>query len=244
MSKVIVITGAGAGLGRAIARRLAKDGHTLVLLGRTLATLQAVADELGDCTAAIVCDVADADSVRAAFATIAKIHPKIDVLINNAAIYEPFTIAEARDEQILAPLLVNFAGPIFTARAVVPMMERGGHIINVSSESVDHNFPMLALYQSTKAGLERFAHSLKLELEPQGIRVTTFRAGSMYEEGKTSNWEPDAAIRFVQACLEVGINLQTRPFSHVDGVAQLFRNVIDTPADIQVNLIAVEARKA
>jgi meso-butanediol dehydrogenase / (S,S)-butanediol dehydrogenase / diacetyl reductase len=243
VSRVIAITGAGLGLGRAVARLMAKEGDTLVLLGRTLSKVQALVDELGGKAMAVECDVASADSVRKAFAEIAAVHPKIDVLINNAAVYEPFTIAEATDEQLMTAIMTNYAGPLFTCRAAIPMMDRGGHIINVSSESVENNFPMLSLYQSSKAALERFTHSLVGELEPSGIRVTTFRAGPMYEEGKTSNWEPEAAMRFGKACMDAGINLMTRPISHVDSVAQLFRNAINTPADVQLNLVAVEGRK-
>lgn len=243
MSRIIVITGAGVGLGRAIARRLAADGDTPILLGRTLSTVQALADELGGGAMAVACDVASADSVRTAFAEIAAVHPKIDVLINNAAIYEPFTIAEATDEQLLNPIMTNYAGPLFTCRAAIPMMGRGGHIINVSSESVEHDFPMLSMYQSSKAALERFTHSLKGELEPDGIRVTTFRAGPMMEEGKTSPWLPEVQMRFGKACMEKGINLRERAISHVNSVAELFRNVVNTPADVQLNLVAVEGRK-
>ncbi len=116
-------------------------------------------------------------------------HPKIDVLINNAAIYEPFFIKDATDEQILQPILTNFAGPVFTIRAAIPMMEKGGYIINVTSESVALEFPLLSMYQSSKAGLERFTQSLSKELEPDGIRVSTVRCGPMMEEGKGSNWE-------------------------------------------------------
>jgi NAD(P)-dependent dehydrogenase (short-subunit alcohol dehydrogenase family) len=243
VSRAIVITGAGLGLGRAIARRLAADGETLILLGRTLSKVQALADELGRPAMAVACDVGSADSVRTAFAEIAKTHPKIDVLINNAAVYEPFTVAEASDAQILEPILTNFAGSIFTCRAAIPVMGRGGHIINISSESVEHNFPMLALYQSSKAGLERFTHSLIGELEPSGIRATIFRAGPMWDEGKVSTWDPEAAMRFGAACMEKGINLRERPFSNVNSVAELIRDAVNTPADVQLNLIAVEGRK-
>ncbi len=111
---------------------------------------------------------ASQDSVRAAFAEIAKRHPRIDVLINNAAVYEPFFVKDATDDQILGPLLTNLAGPIFTCRAAIPMMDRGAAIINVSSESVGLEFPMLSLYQSTKAGMERFSQSLSRELEARG----------------------------------------------------------------------------
>ncbi|MDE2043422.1 MAG: SDR family NAD(P)-dependent oxidoreductase, partial [Alphaproteobacteria bacterium] len=95
MGKVIVITGAGDGLGRALARRFAKDGETVILLGRTLAKVQAVAEELGSPHKAVHCDVGDPASVTAAFAEIGKDHRRIDVLINNAAIFWPLTLAEA-----------------------------------------------------------------------------------------------------------------------------------------------------
>ncbi len=244
MGKVVVITGAGMGLGRALARRLANDGETVILLGRTLAKVQAVAEELGAPHFAAECEVGSPDSVRTAFSEIAKRHPKIDVLINNAAVYEPFFVEKATDEQIITPMLANFAGPIFTSRAAIPMMEKGGYIINVSSESTALNFPMLSLYQSTKAGLERFTHSLSIELEPAGIRVSTVRAGPMYEEGKASGWDPQIAKQFGMACMDAGINMLTRPISHVNNVTDVFRALIDLPGDVRVPLLTVEARHA
>ena len=117
VAKTIVITGAGMGLGRALARRFAKDGETVILLGRTLSKVQDLADELGTPHFAVECDVGSSDSVRAAFAAIAARHPKIDVLINNAAIYEPFMVENGTDEQIMGSISTNLAGPIYTCRA-------------------------------------------------------------------------------------------------------------------------------
>lgn len=242
MSKTIVITGAGMGLGRAVARRLAGEGHTLILLGRTLSKVQAVADELGAPAFAVECDVTAPDSVRAAFAAIASRHAKIDVLINNAAIYEPFMVADARDDQIMTAMMTNFAGPIFSSRSAIPMMEKGGHIINVSSESVTLTFPMLSLYQSTKAGLERFTGSLGDELRPHGIRVSTVRAGPMMDEALTSSWDPAVAMQFRQECVRVGLDLRSRPVSHVNSVTDVFAAIIDLPADVHVSLAVIEAR--
>lgn len=243
MSKIIAITGAGDGLGRALARRLAADGETVVLLGRTLSKLEAVATEIGERALAIQCDVGSPDSVRAAFATIATHFQKIDVLINNAAIYEPFLIAEATDEQILSSISANLAGPILCARAAIALMDRGSHIINVSSESVEMNFPHLVMYQTSKAGVERFSEGLNFELDASGIKVTTVRAGQMYEEGKTSGWAPAIAMRFAQACAAIGLNLRERPLSHYESVTAVFRAVIDMPADLQTPVVTIHARK-
>lgn len=244
MGKTIVITGAGVGLGRALARRFAGEGETVILLGRTFSKVQAVAEELGDPAFAVECDVGSADSVRGAFAKIAERHPKIDVLINNAAIYEPFLVENATDEQILGIVNTNLSGPIFTSRSAIPMMEKGGYIINVTSESVALEFPMLSLYQCTKAGLERFTGSLSKELEPKGIRVSTVRAGPMYEEGKGSNWDPEIGMQFGKACMEAGIKLMQRPISHVNSVTDVFRALLDLPPDVRVTHVSVEARHA
>ncbi len=242
MSKIIVVTGAGVGLGRALARRFAADGETVVLLGRTLAKVGAAAAEIGERAMAIGCDVSSPDSVRAAFAAIAARHPRIDVLINNAAVFEPFLIAEASDDQIIKTISTNLIGPVLCARSAIPMMGRGGQIINVSSESVDVPFPHLSIYQTSKAGLERFSLALRQELEPSGIGVTTVRAGQMMEEGKTWDIDPAAAARFAQAAMAAGLNLRERPISKFTSVTNIFRALIDLPPDLQAASITLHAR--
>lgn len=244
MGKTIVITGAGSGLGKALAKRFASEGETVILLGRTLSKVQSVAEELGAPAMAVACDIASADSVRAAFAEVAKVHPKIDVLINNAAIYEPFTVAEATDAQIDGIIATNLNGPIYCCRTAIPMLESGGQIINVGSESVAVPFVMLSLYQATKAGLEMFTSALEAELEEAGIRVTLVRAGPMYDEGKDSpNWDRDAAMRFHMGCAKNGLDLRTRPVSHSTSVTGAFRAVIDMPADARISHVSLGARK-
>ncbi|MBW2942480.1 SDR family oxidoreductase [Zhongshania aquimaris] len=244
MSKVIVITGAGVGLGRALAKRFASEGEAVVLLGRTYAKVEAAANEIGDAATAIQCDVSNPDSVREAFAAIAKIHPKIDVLINNAAVFEPFKVVDASDAQILNAVTTNLAGPMFCARAAIPLINRGGLIISVTSESVDMNFPHLSIYQSSKAGLERFSKSLSHELEPEGIRVCNVRAGQMFEEGKTWDVDPDARLAFAKAAIAAGINLMERPISQFASVTTIFRSLIDLPADLNIGSISLQARKS
>ena len=244
MSKVIVITGAGIGLGRALARRFVKDGEQVVLLGRTLSKVQAVAEELGASALAFECDVASPESVKAAFAEIAKQHPKIDVLINNAAVYEPFTIAEASDTQIMSIVTTNLAGPMLCVRSAIPLLGTGGHIINVSSESVGMLFPFLSVYQSSKAGLDRFSEALYHELKPAGIRVTNVRCGMMIDEMKAQNWDPQVAMRFAQANAAVGRNLREQPLSHVNSVTNAFRAILDTPPDLHMVNIHLHAHRA
>lgn len=243
MAKVIVITGAGVGLGRALARRFAADGESVVLLGRTAAKVEAAAAEIGERAMAVACDVGSPDSVRAAFAAVAARHPRIDVLINNAARFEPFLIAQASDEQILDIVGTNLTGPMLCARAAIPMMGRGGHIINVSSESVGMVFPLMIVYQSTKAGLERFSEGLHHELEPSGIRVTSVRAGQMFEPGKVWNIDPAAAAAFQKATAAIGLNLREKPISQFSSVTNVFRVLLDLPPDVTVQNVRLHARK-
>jgi NAD(P)-dependent dehydrogenase (short-subunit alcohol dehydrogenase family) len=244
LSKIIVITGAGIGMGRALARRFASDGERVVLLGRTFSKVEAAAREIGERAMAIRCDVASPASVKAAFAEIAQRYPKIDVLINNAAVFEPFTIAEATDEQIMNTLAINLGGPILCARAAIPMMGRGSHIINVSSESVETlHMPHLILYQCSKAGLERFTLGLHHELEASGIRVSNVRAGAMMEEGKVWDIDPAARMRFGMAAMAAGINLRERPISQFTSVTQVFRLLIDMPDDLHSVTVTLHARK-
>lgn len=244
MSKVIVITGAGVGLGRALARRFANDGHQVVLLGRTLSKVKSAADEIGGQALAIQCDVGSPESVQAAFTSIAKHHARIDVLINNAAIFEPFLLADAKDDQILNTLVTNLAGPMLCIRAALALMVNGSHIFNITSESVEIEFPHLCVYQASKAGLERLSKSLSRELEPRGIRVTNVRAGAMYEEGKTWDADPDAQMAFAKAAAERGIHLRERPLSQFNSVVDLFCSLVNLPADLQADTVSLHARKA
>ncbi|PTU30442.1 SDR family oxidoreductase [Stenotrophobium rhamnosiphilum] len=244
MSKVIVITGAGVGLGRALARRFASEGDSVVLLGRTPSKVEVAAAEIGAQATAIGCDVSSPDSVREAFAQIAKKHPRIDVLINNAAVFEPFLIAEATDDQIVNTVNTNLTGAMLCVRSAIPLMGAGSHIINVSSESVGMRFPHLVAYQTSKAGLERFSEGLHHELEPNGIRVTSVRAGQMFEEGKTWDVSPEARMCFGKAAIEAGVNLRERPISQFTSVTNAFRALIDMPPDLHTIHMSLSARKS
>ncbi len=241
--KVIVITGANGGLGRALAKRFATDGERVVLLARKLDRLREVAAEIGENALAVACELTSPDSVKAAFAEIAKVHAKIDVLINSAAIFQPFLIEEASDDQIMQGILTNLAGPILTSRSAIPMMAAGGHILNVSSESVALPFPHLLIYRATKAGLENFSLGLNDELKDKGIRVTVVRAGQMFGPGSSAEMEPVATMRFMEAAAKNGLRLMERGITAYDSTTGLFRHLIDLPPDMHVDLVTFQGRR-
>lgn len=242
MARVIVITGANGGLGRALARRFARDGEKVVLLGRTLAKVEAVAAEIGENALAVACDVTSPDSVRAAFAEIAKVHPTIDVLINNAALFQPSPIEEAPDSLILGGVLTNLAGPMFCARAAIPLMGPGGLIINVSSESVEMPYACLIVYQSTKAALEKFSVLLQDELADKGIRTCIVRAGQMMGEGMSAEMDPVMGARMFQDSMKRGLNMMARGATQFENATQVFRNLIDLPPDLHVDIVSCHPR--
>lgn len=240
MTKTIVITGAGDGLGRALARRFSADGDRLILLGRTFEKVAAVAEELGGNSFAVHCDVSSPASVRAAFGEIAGKCDRIDALINNAALYDPFTLAEASDEQVISMVNTNLTGPVLCSREALPLLRGGGKIVNVSSESVGLKFAMQWLYTGTKVGLEYVSSMLDRELASQGIRVTSVRCGQMYDESKTgSSWPIELAKRFMEENAKVGIDFRNRPLSHYKSVAEIFRSVIDAPSDLHVGHVEI-----
>jgi meso-butanediol dehydrogenase/(S,S)-butanediol dehydrogenase/diacetyl reductase len=243
VAKVIVITGAGSGLGRALARRLAADGDAVVLLGRTLAKLEAVVAQIGECAMAVRCDVGSPDAVRGAFAAISARFQSIDVLINNAAAVGHFLVAEATDDQIVGIFGTNLIGPILCTRAAILMMKRGGQIFNVSSGAVEQEFPGLSLYSSSKAGLERFSLSMHRELQLRNISVTIVRAGQMIEDDHT--WDRDSATgRLADTLTAFGLDPRKRPSSRFASVTDAFRALIDLPADLSSDLICLRPEGA
>jgi len=242
MSKTIVITGAGTGLGRAFARRLARDGHQLVLLGRRLEKVEAAAREVGGGAWAHACDVTDADSVDAAFAEIGRRGPRIDILINNAGVYVPHFLCEVTKEQVASMIDTNLAGPVLCSRAALPLMGKGSHIINVGSKTAVLPAAMLGLYQASKAGLERYTRTLKEELADEGIRVTLFRAGPMMGEDMEWNLSPELAQRFAEERRRLGIDRGENAVSSFASVAELLPWLIDLPGDVTVPELVVDSR--
>ena len=178
--KVAVVTGASAGSGLGIATRFVEEGASVVMLARNKERLEQVAEELGETAVPIATDVGDPDSVRAAFAEITRRFGKLDVLVNHAAVYRPCPVELLSDGDIERQIATNLMGPVYTSRAAIPLLRSagGGDIVNTSSESTLHPFPMLSMYVASKAALEAFGVVLALEVREDDIRVTTVVQGT------------------------------------------------------------------
>ncbi|MEJ7584841.1 MAG: SDR family oxidoreductase [Acidimicrobiales bacterium] len=172
------------------------EGAQVVLLARGEDRLRDAAATVGPAALPIACDVSDPESVRTAFAQIAARLPRLDALLNIAGVARIRTIEEASDDDIQHVVGVNLLGPIYTTRAAVPLLRRsgGGDIINVSSEITSDHLPYMVLYGTSKAGLEAFARMVAHELKADGIRVSTYVAGST-STGFGSTFAPEDVAR-------------------------------------------------
>lgn len=244
MGRTFVITGGGTGLGRAFARTLAADGERLVLLGRRLEKVQAVADEVGNGSFALQCDISDAASVDAAFAEIAQSCGTIAGLINNAAFFTPFLIKDAPTDEVDGIFDTNLKGTVWCCRAAIPLLERGGIIVNVGSEGVMNPTAMFAVYQASKWGLERFTKALFAELAPQGIRVTLLRACKMYDEDFTWNVSPERMKLFAEENAKRGWKPAQQAIARFESAGAQIRWLVNLPADVAVPEVVLDARFA
>lgn len=179
--KVVLLTGASSGIGWATAHALAGAGCQLSLAARTAGRLQELADALsarGARALATPTDLAQPDDIRCLIEQTAATFGRVDILINNAGVGQYDLAAEMDLEELRYLLEVNLLGPIQLIQQSLPLMAgRGGLIINISSIIGRRATPFAASYCASKAALERFAESLRLELKPRRIRVSTVYPG-------------------------------------------------------------------
>jgi 3-oxoacyl-[acyl-carrier protein] reductase len=186
--QVAVITGAGRGIGAAIARTLAALGATSVLLARTQATLDAIARAIIDAggkTEVIPCDVTVLHQLEYAAARINSTFGRLDILVNNAGIggfTEP--LHELPPDEWDRILNTNLRGVYYAIRAFAPFMieANSGHIINISSLAGKNALPRGAAYAASKWGLNGLTYSVAEELRGNNIRVSVICPGSVDTE--------------------------------------------------------------
>jgi short-subunit dehydrogenase len=181
-----LLTGATGGLGRAIAAALAARGAELVLSGRKVEALEALAGELpGEGHSAVSSDLAEPG---AAEKLAAEVGP-VDILIANAGLPATGRLTDFSTEQLTGALRVNLEAPILLARALEPsMLEQGsGHMIFISSLSGKSATPLSSIYNATKFGLRGFALGLRADLDPQGVGVSIVSPGTIREAGMYSD---------------------------------------------------------
>jgi 3-hydroxy acid dehydrogenase / malonic semialdehyde reductase len=180
MALTILVTGASAGFGAAMARRFVRDGHRVIAAARRLDRLQALHAELGEAILPVALDVTDAPAVGALPDNLPARWREIDVLVNNAGGalgLEPAYKASLADwDQMVA---VNVSGMMHITHALLPgMVERNrGHVINISSIAAIYPYPGGDVYGASKAFVTQFSLNLRADLVGLAVRVTDLEPG-------------------------------------------------------------------
>jgi len=178
-----VVTGAGRGIGRAVASALAREGAAVTAVSRTKAELDSLVAEIrksGGRALAVAGDVRDRAFCDHTIASARQAHGRVQILVNNAGIgiHKPF--AETTDEDWAATLETNLSSAFYLTRAALPDLTKGGgHVFMVSSLAGSNPIAGLSAYCASKAALDHLATCLMLEVRQHGVKVTTLAPGSV-----------------------------------------------------------------
>lgn len=235
--KVVIVTGAGTGVGRAISRALLAAGHAVVLAGRSLDSLEQAAGgaPLADVVPA---DVTAAESVEHLFAHVVREHGRVDVLVNNAGIFGPIAaVDDLRDDDWAAVLATNVSGAVFCAREAVRIMRAqspsGGRIINNGSLSAQTPRPCSVAYTISKHAITGLTASINLDHRDQGIACTQIDIG---------NASTAMTARIGAGALQADGSVRAEPTFDPDHVAGLVVQLTELPLDVCVPQLTVMAR--
>ncbi|NMN72283.1 NADP-dependent 3-hydroxy acid dehydrogenase YdfG [Rhizobium sp. 57MFTsu3.2] len=226
-----MITGASSGLGEAAARHLARDGAKLVLGARRLDRLNAIADELGLGSDAVVeTDVTKVGQVKRLVDHAVRLHGRVDVIINNAGLMPHSPLERGKVEDWDRMIDVNLKGVLYGIAAALPYMkqQKSGHVINVSSVAGHKVNPGGAVYAATKHGVRIISEGLRQEVKPFNIRTTIISPGAVATELPDSITEPDVAER-VRKVYAMAIP--------ADSFASMVAFAMSQPEDVDVNEI-------
>jgi 3-oxoacyl-[acyl-carrier protein] reductase len=192
---VALVTGAGRGIGKAIALTLAHHGAAVVLTARTMNELESVKTEIelaGGKAHAVLADITDAENVRQLFSEISAKYHRLDILVNNAGIGKFAPVRDMPLGDFEAMWALNVRAVFDCTKQALPVMEsqRQGAIVNVASLAGKNSFVGGAGYSATKWALIGFARSLMLEVREHNIKVITICPGSVDTSFSSTTTDP------------------------------------------------------
>lgn len=198
--KVIIITGASAGIGLATAELLAREGARLVLAARSREALEALAARLPQATA-VPTDMRDPAAVRQMVEATVKRFGRVDILINNAGQGIYAAVENADIDGYRSVFEVNVVGPLVAMQTVIPIMraQGGGMIVNISSMVSKNHYPHLGAYASTKYALNALSLTARKELEKDGIIVCLMHPQLTETDFGRNALKADATARAMEA---------------------------------------------
>jgi D-sorbitol dehydrogenase (acceptor) len=179
-NKSALVTGAARGIGRAFAQAYIREGATVAIADIDLARATATAEELGDNAYAVKMDVTDQASIDAAFEAVVTRTGGLDILINNAALFDLAPITEITRDSYERLFSINVAGTLFTLQAAARQMirqGRGGKIINMASQAGRRGEALVGVYCATKAAVISLTQSAGLNLIQHRINVNAIAPG-------------------------------------------------------------------
>lgn len=228
------VTGATAGFGAAITRRLVSEGARVIGTGRRLDRLQALRDELGAAFLPLAFDIADRAQSEAAVAALPPAWSAVDALVNNAGLalgLEPAHQASLDDWETM--VRTNCLGVLYVSRALLPgMVERGrGDVVNISSIAGSWPYPGGNVYAATKAFLTQLSLNLRADLVGTKVRVTSLEPGLSESEFSLVRFKGDAAKA-------AGPYAGAKPLLPED-IAELVAYVLALPPHININRLEV-----
>ena len=182
--RLAVVTGASSGIGEALARRLAGDGWSLVLLARREDRLRELAEQLG--AEYEVCDVSSREDVDRVAASVLERHPKLNLLVNNAGVPGRRDFLSADPEIIERVIATNYFGSVWSLRAFLPGLEAAApeaHVANIVSVAGTVAFPPSGPYSASKHAQLAFSRATTRQLGARGIKVLTVLPGFIETEG-------------------------------------------------------------
>ncbi|MDA3878705.1 MAG: SDR family oxidoreductase [Halothiobacillus sp.] len=236
--KVVIITGASSGLGKATALRLAKGGAKLVLAARREARLVELRDEIveqGGEAIYQVTDVTDRTQVESLAKAAKQAYGRIDVLVNNAGLMPLSPLDQLKVDEWEKMVDVNIKGVLYGIAAVLPTMreQHVGHIINLSSVAGHKVSPSSAVYSATKFAVKALSEGLRQEGGGE-IRSTNISPGAVATELTSKISDPDTA-KAAGEMYEMAID--------ADAIARAIAYAIEQPADVDVNEIIIRPTK-
>jgi len=215
--KVAVVTGGNSGIGYETAKYFKDAGASVIITGRSAEKVATAATELG--VRGIVADVMDLSALDTLVEQVSNEFGNIDVLFVNAGIFNPAPVGQNTEEMFDRQMGINFKGAVFTTEKLLPIINDGGSIINLSSINAYTGMPNTAIYAASKAALNSYTRTAATELAPRKIRVNSVNPGPTYTPIFSKTGMPEEQLNEFAGAMQNRIPLKR--FGQPEDIAKL-----------------------